>query len=82
MLPVLAAVSLETGLPPLMLMAPATLSAPCAFRMPTATPPNTVVFGADRWRSVQMARAGLFLNIIRVWVVTAAVFLFGGILIH
>ena len=65
-----------------MLTAPATLSAPCAFMMPLATPPNAIVFGTDRWRTVQMARAGLFLHIIGLLVVTAAVFLLGGILIH
>ena len=82
MLPVLAAVSLDIGIPPLMLMIPATISASCAFMMPIATPPNAIVFGTNRLRIVQMARAGFFLNIIGVLVITAAVFLFGGILIH
>lgn len=82
MLPVLAAVSLDIGVPPLMLMVPATISASCAFMMPIATPPNAIVFGTGRLRIAQMARAGFFLNIIGVLVITAAVFLFGGILIH
>lgn len=82
MLPVLAAVSIEIGMPPLMLMIPATISASCAFMMPIATPPNAIVFGTDRLRIAEMARAGFFLNIIGVIVVTTAVFLLGGILIH
>ncbi len=44
-LPILAAVSQDVRLPPLILMLPATIAASCAFMLPVATPPNTVVFG-------------------------------------
>ncbi len=81
MLPVLAAVAVDIGVHPLMLMVPATISASCAFMMPVATPPNAIVFGTDRLKITQMARAGFFLNIVGVVLVTAAVFLLGGALI-
>ena len=57
-LPIFAAIAVATGVHPLLLMVPATLSASCAFMMPVATPPNAVVFGSDRVRIVEMARRG------------------------
>ena len=61
---VLRAVAVSTGLHPLLLMIPATLSASCAFMMPVATPPNAVVFGSDRVRISEMARVGVVLTMI------------------
>ena len=69
-LPIFAAVAVATGVHPLLLMVPATLSASCAFMMPVATPPNAVVFGSHRVKIAQMARAGLFLNVIGAVVIT------------
>ena len=69
-LPIFAAVAVATGVHPLLLMVPATLSASCAFMMPVATPPNAVVFGSNRVRIAEMARAGLFLNLIGAVVIT------------
>lgn len=81
MLPVLAAVDVNIGVHPLMLMMPVTISASCAFMMPVATPPNAIVFGTDRLKITQMARTGFLLNIVGVVLITAAVFLLGGVLI-
>ena len=81
MLPVLAAVAVDIGVHPLMLMVPATISASCAFMMPIATPPNAIVFATDRLKITQMARAGFFLNIVGMILITAAVFLLGDVLI-
>ena len=73
-LPVLAAAAAAQGLHPLFLMLPATLSASMAFMMPVATPPNAIVFSSDRLRIFDMARAGLFLNLIGVLFVSACVY--------
>lgn len=81
MLPVLAAIAVDIGVHPLMLMVPVTISASCAFMMPVATPPNAIVFGTDRLNITQMARTGFLLNIVDVVLITAAVFLLGGVLI-
>ncbi|WP_419162149.1 SLC13 family permease [Candidatus Palauibacter sp.] len=69
-LPIFAAVAVSTGVHPLLLMIPATLSASCAFMMPVATPPNAVVFGSDRVRIAEMARVGLVLNLFGAVVIT------------
>ena len=76
-LPILASVAVATGTHPLVLMIPATLSASCAFMMPVATPPNAIVFGSDRITVGQMARAGIFLNLIGVLVIATVVFTVG-----
>lgn len=41
-----------------------TLSASCAFMLPVATPPNTVVFGSEMIQSRNMLRVGIILNLI------------------
>jgi sodium-dependent dicarboxylate transporter 2/3/5 len=51
-------------------MVPATLSASCAFMMPVATPPNAIVFGSGRIKISEMAKAGIFINLIGVLVIT------------
>ncbi|MEZ4417365.1 MAG: SLC13 family permease [Gemmatimonadota bacterium] len=76
-LPILASVSVAAGLHPLLLMVPATISASCAFMMPVATPPNAIVFGSERVRIAEMARAGIVLNLIGVVVVATLFYLIG-----
>ncbi len=76
-LPILAAVAVASGIHPLLIMVPATLSASCAFMMPVATPPNAIVFGSERITVGQMARTGIFLNLIGVVVITIVVLTIG-----
>ena len=76
-LPILASVAVLTEMNPLMLMVPATLSASCAFMMPVATPPNAIVFGSDRISVGEMARAGIFLNLIGAVVIATLVLTLG-----
>ena len=68
-LPILAAAALAMKVNPLLLMIPATLSASFAFMLPVATPPNAIVFGSGRLRVKEMARAGIWLNLIGIVVV-------------
>lgn len=70
-LPVLAVVAVNTGIHPLLIMAPATISASCAFMLPVATPPNAIVFGSGRLRVGQMARVGIWLNLAGALIITA-----------
>ena len=70
LLPVLAAASESAKIEPAVLMIPATLSASCAFMLPVATPPNAIIFGSDRIRIVDMARAGLVLNLVGTVVIS------------
>ena len=76
-LPVLASIAVATGIHPLLLMVPATLSASCAFMMPVATPPNAVVFGSQRVTIPEMVRVGLALNVIGAVVITVVFYVLG-----
>ncbi len=77
-LPILASVGFAMQVNPLMLMIPATLSASCAFMMPVATPPNAIVFGSGRVRIAEMAKAGFFINIIGIMVITIYFYTIGA----
>jgi len=70
LLPVMGAIAVQAGLPPLYLTVPITIAASCAFMLPVATPPNAIVFATGRITIPQMVRAGLTLNLIGIMVVT------------
>ena len=78
-LPILASVAVAMKTNPLMLMIPATLSASCAFMMPVATPPNAIVFGSGRIKIAEMAKVGVFINVIGVMVVAVMFYLVGTV---
>ena len=69
-LPVVGAIALETGVDPIVLTVPITFAASCAFMLPVATPPNAIVFGSGMLTIPKMARAGLLLNIIGIFLVS------------
>ena len=70
MLPILAAIAVGLGLHPYLLIVPAAIAASCAFMMPVATPPNAIVFGSGYITIPQMCKAGLWLNLIGIALVT------------
>lgn len=70
-LPILGALAVAGGLPPLLIIAPATLAATCAFMLPVSTAPNAVVYGLGYIRIPEMARAGLILNFFTIIIVSA-----------
>jgi sodium-dependent dicarboxylate transporter 2/3/5 len=70
LLPVMGAIAIQAGLPPLLLTVPITIAASCAFMLPVATPPNAIVFATGQISIPQMVRAGLVLNLIGVVIVT------------
>jgi sodium-dependent dicarboxylate transporter 2/3/5 len=72
-MPVMAGAAAGLALPALPLMATAALASSMAFMLPVATPPNAIVFGSDYLTIPIMARAGFFLNLLSVTVVTVAV---------
>ncbi len=69
-LPVVAAVASEAGFAPIALTAPVALAASCAFMLPVATPPNAVVFGSGMLTIPNMVRAGFWLNILGIVLVS------------
>ena len=70
MLPVLAAAAFAADIPPELLMVPAAMSASCAFMLPVATAPNTIVFSTGRFPIKTMVREGFVLNLVGAAVIT------------
>lgn len=56
------------------IMVGATLAASCAFMLPVATPPNAVVFGAGYLKIPDMVRAGIWLNVISIIIITLLIY--------
>jgi sodium-dependent dicarboxylate transporter 2/3/5 len=70
LLPVLAPMALAFDLHPYMIMVSVTLAASCAFMLPVATPPNAVVFGSGYLRIPDMMRAGIWMNLVSIVLIT------------
>jgi sodium-dependent dicarboxylate transporter 2/3/5 len=76
LLPVVAALGVELGFDPLVLAVPVTIAASCAFMLPVATPPNAIAFSSGEIQIKEMMRAGFWLNLISIVLVsTAAIWL-------
>lgn len=78
-LPIMGGVAVGIGLTQqtpvniLLLTAPVALSATFAFMLPVATPPNAVAYGSGHVQMGDMVKAGIWLNITGMVLVTAAV---------
>ena len=70
LIPLLAALAAGLGLHPYLLIFPAAFAASCAFMMPVATPPNAIVFGSGQVTIPQMVKAGLWMNLLGVVLIT------------
>jgi sodium-dependent dicarboxylate transporter 2/3/5 len=75
LMPVLAATALAAGIAPEMIMVPAAMSASCAFMLPVATAPNSVVFGSGLITTARMAREGVLLNLLGVVIISGVCYL-------
>ena len=71
MLPILAAAAVAFEIPPERLMVPAAMSASCAFMLPVATAPNTIMFSTGAFPIRTMIREGLALNIIGAFLISS-----------
>ncbi len=71
--PIVGGLAVGIGLAPIDLAIPAALAASCAFMLPVATPPNAIVYGSGKLTVPQMARAGVWLNVLFVVLIVAAV---------
>lgn len=74
LLPILASVALQLNLHPYGLMVGASLAASCAFMLPVATPPNAIVFGSGMLQMKDMVRAGFWMNLISIALITLLVY--------
>ena len=79
LLPAYAALAIGSGNNPFFLMIPVTIASSLAFMLPTATPPNAIIFGAQKVTIRSMVRTGLLLNFFGVLIVVLYTWLLGGI---
>ena len=70
LLPVMGAIAVQAGVPPIMLTVPITIAASCAFMLPVATPPNAIVFSTGAISIPQMVKAGFLLNLLGIVIVS------------
>ena len=68
-LPVAGSLALGVGENPLLFIIPAALAASCGFMLPVATPPNAIAYGTGYVTVPQMARAGVWLDLLCIVVV-------------
>ncbi len=71
-LPILASVAIGLGQNPLLLAIPTVFGASCAFMLPVATPPNAIVYGSGKITIPEMSKAGLWLNMIFIVLLSVA----------
>jgi sodium-dependent dicarboxylate transporter 2/3/5 len=76
-LPIAAALALSLGESPLLFLIPVALAANCSYMLPVGTPPNAIVFGSGHVTLPQMARAGMWLNVLLVPIIIGLVMLLG-----
>lgn len=81
-LPIAAAIALSLGQNPLLFLIPTALAANCSYMLPVGTPPNAIVFGSGRVTLPQMARAGMWLNVLLVPLIVGLVLLVGRLVFH
>ncbi|MFW6284289.1 MAG: SLC13 family permease [Desulfosalsimonas sp.] len=70
LMPVMAAMAMAMGMHPYALMVTAALACSFAFMLPVATPPNAIVFASGYISIPQMARAGIFMNLFGIILIT------------
>ncbi|KLV08606.1 MULTISPECIES: SLC13 family permease [Photobacterium] len=76
LVPVFATVAEALGVSPVILSALIAVAASCAFMLPVATPPNAIVFGSGHIKQSEMMKAGIYLNLACIVVLTLIAYLF------
>ena len=69
-LPVMAGMAAPLGIPPLVLMGTVAIACSMGFCLPAGTPPNAIVFGSGYVTIGQMVRAGIWVDVLSITVVT------------
>jgi sodium-dependent dicarboxylate transporter 2/3/5 len=73
MLPIMGALAQAMQIHPYGLMVATTITASYAFMLPVATPPNAIVFGTRYVTINQMVKAGFWLNLISIVLISLCV---------
>ncbi len=69
-----AAIAVEAGINPYIILIPSTLAASLAFMLPIATPPNAVIFSTGLLKFNDMIPVGFLLNLVGVTIVSVMFF--------
>jgi sodium-dependent dicarboxylate transporter 2/3/5 len=77
-IPILGGVAAGIGMDQMSLLIPVALAATCAFMLPVGTPPNAIVFGTGSVTIAQMAKGGIWLNVVGILLITGFCYLLGG----
>jgi sodium-dependent dicarboxylate transporter 2/3/5 len=75
LMPLLAATAMAANIDPVLLMVPAAMSASCAFMLPVATAPNSVIYSSGLVTTKVMAREGFALNLVGALIITVVCYL-------
>ena len=75
--PIMASLSQAIEAHPLLLLIPTTLAASCAFMLPVSTPANAIVYGTGRIPIMKMVIAGVWLDVLSVFLLTFFVYTLG-----
>ena len=75
--PIMASLAQAIEAHPLLLLIPTTLAASCAFMLPVSTPANAIVYGTGRIPIMKMVIAGIWLDILSVFLLTFFVYTLG-----
>ncbi len=76
LMPLIAAVAESLNMHPEALLICATMGTSCAFMMPVGTPPNAMVFGTGHLKISDMIRAGFWLNVVGIVIITITAYFF------
>ena len=68
--PIMFGVAMGIGFDKAQVAIPVALAASCAFMLPVATPPNAIVYGSEKFTISEMMKAGFYINIVGIIVVT------------
>src|SRR5699024_5745909 len=74
LIPIMGALAVALEVNPLAFLVGTTIAASCAFMFPIATPPNAIVFSSGVLTIPDMAKAGIWLNIIFSVLLTAVIY--------
>ena len=74
-MPILASAAMSNNIAIELIMIPAVISCSCAFCLPVATAPNSIVFASGQVTIKQMAHEGVVLNVIVAFVVATMCYL-------
>ena len=72
--PVVGALAVGAGIPPVIFAIPVTIASSCDFMFPMSTPPNAIAYSSGYIHSKDMLKAGIVLNILSLLLLMGLVY--------